>query len=135
MNKVILTGRLTKDVECKMSKNNKEYCDFTLAVQRDFKNPDGEYEADFINCRAFNNPASVLSRYAEKGDKIGVEGSIRTSSYEKDGSKVYTTGVLVDKVEFHFQRKETNKENQKPIEAEKSVYSDAIELTDDDLPF
>ena len=100
MNKVILTGRLTKDIEVKTTSNDKEYCSFTIAVDRRFKDADGNRQADFISCTAWNKTAEFLGKYFHKGSRIGICGSIQTRSYEKDGQKVFVTEVLVEEVEF-----------------------------------
>lgn len=100
MNKFIGTGNLTKAVEIRYTASGLAIANFTLAIRRDTKNKDGEYETDFINCVAYNNTADLISKYLDKGDKLTVEGRIQTGSYEKDGKKVYTTDIVVDKVEF-----------------------------------
>ena len=100
MNKVILTGRLTKDIEVKTTSNDKEYCSFTIAVDRKFKDADGNRQTDFISCTAWNKTAEFLGKYFHKGSRIGICGSIQTRSYEKDGQKVFVTEVLVEEAEF-----------------------------------
>ena len=100
MNKCIITGRLTKDIEVKTTSNDKEYCSFTIAVDRRFKDADGNRQADFISCTAWNKTAEFLGKYFHKGSRIGICGSIQTRSYEKDGQKVFVTEVLVEEAEF-----------------------------------
>lgn len=100
MNKVQLVGRLTKDVELKTTSNETAYCNFTLAVDRRFKDANGERQADFINCVAWRQTAEFIGKYFHKGNRIGVCGSIQTRSYEKDGQKVFVTEVLVEEAEF-----------------------------------
>ena len=100
MNRVTLIGTLCNDVEKKTSQSGNAFASFRLAVRRKFKNPDGKYDCDFINCKTFKATAEYLARVAVKGDKVAVEGSIQTGSYEKkDGSKVYTTDVMVENLE------------------------------------
>lgn len=94
MNRVILTGRTTSDIEIK-SAGEHTYTRFNLAVSRVKGN-----ESDFIACQAWNKTAELLQKHVSKGDRIGIEGCIRTGSYEKDGRRVYTTDVVVEKVEF-----------------------------------
>ena len=95
MNKVILIGRLTKDVEM-----NNGVGKYSLAVDRKFKK-DGEPTADFINCTVFGKSAEFAQKYFKKGTKIAVVGRIQTGSYtNKDGVKVYTTDVIVEEQEF-----------------------------------
>lgn len=100
MNKVELIGRLTKDPEVKLTTNQTAYCNFTVAVDRRFKDKDGQRQSDFINCVAWKQTADFIKKYFSKGSRIGLCGSIQTRSYEKDGQKVFITEVLVDEVEF-----------------------------------
>lgn len=95
MNRVILSGRLTKDAEIRYTQTNEKVASFTLAVDRI-----GSNEADFINCIAFKKTAEFIEKYLSKGRKILALGRINTNSYEKDGKKVYTTNVIVEQVEF-----------------------------------
>lgn len=96
MNRVILIGRLTRDPEVR-GEGEKKSARFTLAVDRGGK----DAGADFIGCVAFRKTAELLEQYITKGNRIGVEGRINTGSYtNKDGNKVYTTDVLVDRMEF-----------------------------------
>ena len=73
---------------------------FTLAVPRETKNKEGVYESDFINCIAYNKTAELMCQYLEKGDQIAIQGHIQTGSYEKNGQKIYTTDVIVERVQF-----------------------------------
>ena len=94
-----MTGRLTKDAEIK--EGNTKVAKFTIASQRNFKDSSGNYGADFILCTAFGKTAEFVSTYFHKGSQICVEGRINTGSYtNKDGNKVFTTDVAVEKVEF-----------------------------------
>ena len=96
MNKAILVGNLARDVEVSNNVAN-----FTIAINRTFKNKDGEYDADFIRCVAFQKRAEILRDYTKKGSKIAVEGWIKTRSYENDvGDTRYVTEVEVDNVEL-----------------------------------
>ena len=101
MNKVILTGRLTRDPESRMTQNSMEIARFSLACQSDFVGQDGQRQTEFINCVAFNRLAGTINRYCKKGSLIAVQGRIRNSSYDaQDGSKRYTTDIVVDQMEF-----------------------------------
>lgn len=101
MNKVILVGRLTRDPELRSTTSGFNTANFSVAVQRNFKNKDGNFDADFINCVAFRNQADFVSKYFKKGNMIGLEGRIQSRSYDaNDGTKRYVTEVLVDNVEF-----------------------------------
>ena len=102
MNNVQLVGRLTKDIEIRQTSNGVSVAEFTLACNRDFKNQQGEIDADFIRCVVWRKTAENLANYMGKGNLIGVTGSIESGSFEdKDtGKMVYTTKVRVDKVSF-----------------------------------
>ena len=100
MNKFIGIGNLTKAVELRYTQKGMAVANFTIAISREIKKEDGTYDADFINCVAYGKQAEALSKYLEKGSSIAIEGHIQTGSYEKDGKKVYTTDVVVEKVQF-----------------------------------
>lgn len=101
MNKVLLVGRLTKDPEIKLTQNQVQFCNFTLAVERRFKDANGNRQADFINCVAWKNSAQFIQKYFKKGDRIGIEGNIQTRSYDdQNGVKHFLTEVIVDAAEF-----------------------------------
>lgn len=103
MNKTLLLGRLTKDPEVRYSQgdNATATARFSIAVNRKFKNAEGNYDADFINCVVFGKTAEFVEKYFHKGDMMALAGRIQTGSYtNKDGVKVYTTDVVVEEVEF-----------------------------------
>ena len=92
MNKSILIGRLTKEPELKSTPSGRNVCQFTIAVNRNYTNANGEREADFINCVAWDKQAENLVRYQHKGNQIAIEGRIQTRNYEDNsGKKVYVT--------------------------------------------
>ncbi len=141
MNKVQLVGRLTRDPELRTTANGVSVCSFTVAVNRRFRNAQGEYEADFISCVAWRQSAELLAKYFTKGRMVGLVGSIQTRNYEKDGQKVYVTEVSVDEVHFVESR---NAANDVPGAAtaasEPSFGADngfvaEVPSADDDLPF
>ena len=96
-NVVALVGRLTKDPDIRMAGETK-VSGFTLAVNRPFKNDDGEQQADFIQCQAWKNQADFMEKYVVKGQLVAVQGSIRTRNYDKDGTTIYVTEVNVDQI-------------------------------------
>ncbi len=100
MNKAILVGRLTRDPELRTTGSGVSVCSFTIAINRRFRNAEGNYDADFISCVAWRQQAELISKYFAKGRMIGVVGSIQTRNYDKDGQKVYITEVVVDEVDF-----------------------------------
>ena len=111
MNKVILMGRLARDPELRSTPNGVSVCTFTLAVSRRFKNANGEYDADFINCVAWRQTAEFISKNFAKGRMLGVAGSLQTRSYDKDGQKRYVTEVSVDEAYFAGDRGPAADEN------------------------
>ena len=97
INRVILTGRLTNNPELKYTTSGNAVATFNLAVNRQFKNQNGEREADFIRCIIWRKSAENLTNFTHKGSLIGVEGRIQTRSYEnQQGQRVYVTEVIVD---------------------------------------
>lgn len=100
MNRVTLIGRITKNPELRYTGNNLAFTHFTIAVNRQ-KKEDETQNADFINCVAWNKTAELICTYLTKGALVGIEGRIQTGTYEKpDGTKGYTTDVLVQNIEF-----------------------------------
>lgn len=109
MNKVILMGRLTKDVEMRQTPNGIAVARFAIAVNRRFKNANGEYDVDFINCIAWRKTGEFISRYFQKDSMIAVVGSIQTRSWDgNDGKKQYATEVIVDEVYFTGSKAESS---------------------------
>ena len=127
MNKVCLIGRLTNKTTFGYTNGNVAYARFTLAVNRNFKNSQGERQADFINfinCMAYRKTAELINQYTDKGDLLGVEGRIQTGSYTaQDGSKRYTTDVVIDTIEF-LQTKGTKKEQETVENEQMDVFAD-----------
>ena len=135
INKVVLLGRLTKDPELRYAAGSgTAVCRFTVAINGQFKKD----ETDFINCVAFGKTGETIVQYITKGRQIAVTGSIRTGSYDaQDGTKRYTTDVIVETFEFvESKKKETNEFDKQasnfPDPFERS-YSEPI--IDDDMPF
>lgn len=97
INNVVLVGRLTKDAELRYTPSNVVVATFTLAVNRNRKNENGEREADFINCVIWRQAAENLANWAKKGSLIGIVGSIQTRNYEnQQGQRVYVTEVITN---------------------------------------
>lgn len=126
MNKVALIGRLTRDPELRFAAGSGTAVSrFTVAISRQFKKD----ETDFINCVSFGKVAENISQYFTKGRQIALTGSIRTGSYDaKDGSKRYTTDVVVDSFEF-IDSKGNN------INAENTMDEDITPVDDGEMPF
>lgn len=104
INKAFIVGRMIKEPE-----ENGKAIKFTLVVQRDYKNTEGQYENDFIRCVAFGQTGNFIKEYCHKGDLIGIDGSITTSKYEKDGKTMYNTEIMANKT-----RKLSNNTNTTP---------------------
>lgn len=99
-NVIILNGRLTRDPEITTMNDGKSIAKFTLAVNRSFKDANGERQADFHNCVIFGNRAEAIGKYFKKGSAIGVMGELRDNNYEKDGITHYNKQVIVDQFSF-----------------------------------
>lgn len=124
MNAVQLLGRFTRENDFKELGSTSVFRN-NIAVQRDFKNKDGERESDFINVVAFGKTAELLNQYFGKGQQIAVQGRIQTGSYDKeDGTRVYTTDVIVNQFDFVGSKNDNAKA---PFEA--------VDFADDSLPF
>lgn len=107
INSVILTGRLTKNIDLRQTSTGKAMTYFTLAVNRNFKNGQGEQTTDFISCVAFEKQAENMARYLTQGSLIGVEGRISTRNFQgKDGNTVYITEVIASNVTFLESKKQ-----------------------------
>lgn len=101
MNKVILIGRLTKDLDLRYTQSGTAVANFTLAVNRRFTNQNGEREADFINCVAWQKAAEFVANYFTKGQQMALEGRLQVRSYEgDDGQRRWVTEVVVEQMEF-----------------------------------
>lgn len=140
MNKVILTGRITRDLELRSTESGSKVCEFTLATNRPVVR-DGERKADFINCIVWNKQAENLCKYQGKGSLIAIQGELRVDSYEIEGSKRYKTYVLGNGIEF-LSKKETKEEkveeNNPYAEFGEKVefdFGEQIEIEDSDLPW
>lgn len=142
INNVVLVGRLTKDPELRYTPSNQAVATFSLAVNRPFKNQNGEREADFINCVIWRQQAENLANWAKKGSPIGITGSIQTRNYKnQQGQRVYVTEVVADNfqlLEFNKQndQSQTQNHNQQPnFGRNEPMQSNPMDISDDDLPF
>ena len=139
INNVVLVGRLTRNIEVRYTQSEKAVGNFTLAINRRFKNQNGEYETDFIDCVVFGKQAETMAQYTAKGDLIGVEGSIQKRAYEdKEGNKRYIVEIMVEKITFlQTNKKEETKveENEFKEASIKTETSQQFEISDSDLPF
>lgn len=144
MNKVVLVGRLTNNPELRTTATGTQIANFSIAVNRAFKNANGEYDADFPNCIAFGNTADFINRYFGKGDPIGISGRIQTGKYQnKKGDTVYTTDVVVENAEFVIGKRDSEKNGEqnnsgtksRSKSAEAANNSNSQNADDDEYPF
>lgn len=126
MNKTILIGRLTKDLELRKTATGTSVVSFTLAVNRKVKQ-ENQPDADFIRCTAWGKTAEIMCQYLSKGSQIGLEGRIQTGQYQDNsGNTIYTTDVVVEGFDF-LEKKDSQVGYELPKES--------IEITGDELPF
>lgn len=160
MNKVFLIGRLTRDPELRYTGNNTAVASFSLAVQRNFANQQGEREADFFNITVWRKQAENVKNYLSQGSQVAIEGRLQTRSYDDaNGQKRYVTEVVADNVEFIGSRNSSNNSNNmnssasnagptpydfgdapepKGTDVDSNPFADfgnSIEISDDELPF
>lgn len=141
INNVVIVGRLTKDPDMRYTGSGKAVATFTLAVNRDFRNGNGERDADFINCVIWGKSAETLVNYVKKGSLLGVTGRIQTRNYEnQQNQRVY----VIEIVAGTFQLLESKKQNEQRQnqDGESNLQPDpfenqdnGIDISDDDLPF
>lgn len=142
MNSICLVGRLTKDVELRYTPSNVAVATFTLAVNRTFKNENGEREADFINCVMWRQQAENLANWAKKGALIGITGRIQTRSYDnQQGQRVYVTEVVAETFQLlESKGQQGNQGQQRQAQQQAPDFSrnastNPLDISDDDLPF
>ena len=145
MNSVQLIGRLTKDLDLKYTQTGKAVATGTLAVNRRFKNAQGESEADFINIQIWDKGAENLANFTRKGSQIGVNGRIQTRNYEnKEGARVYVTEIVVENFTLLESKKDgasngqTSQSNNRSSHQPSDPFSsrgESIDIQDEDLPF
>lgn len=144
LNVTAIQGRMVADPELRTTNNGTSVCSFTLAVQRNMKGSDGEYNTDWVDCVAWKGTAEFICKNFQKGQLVAVNGTLQTRSYEKDGVKRKATEVLVQNANFCESRKKEEPkqsstisrgtEPQKEYEQQAMLSPDDF-LGDDDLPF
>lgn len=131
MNKVFLTGNLTRDPDHRQTPSGVSVCNFGVAVQRRFANADGTREADFFNVTAWRNTADFCANYLTKGIKVAIVGYIQTRTYEQDGVKRNATDIIADEVEILSPR---TTEDGAPVAPAKKTIAE-LDPVEEDLPF
>ena len=146
LNKVILIGRTTREVELRRTSSGTAVATFTLAVDNRFVVKDGKSSTDFISCVAWSNTAETMEKYVRKGALIAVEGRIQTRNYDnKDGNRVYITEVVVENMRMLESRGDrgsvSNLDSYEPSVSSRETYNEVespeieYNISDDDLPF
>lgn len=114
LNQVVIVGRIVQDPAVETTESGKERSYITLAVPRSYKNADGEYETDFVDCVLWGGVASSTAKYCKKGDLVGVKGKVETSIYEaEDGKNKKSTQIVAEKITFLSTAKEKDSDNEK----------------------
>lgn len=162
INNVVLVGRLTKDMDLRYTSSGTAVGSFTLAVNRNFTNPNGKREADFVNCVIWRKPAETMANYTRKGTLVGIVGRIQTRFYDNaQGQRVYVTEVVCERYQL-LESKEVSEQgqDQSPVPPKNQPAADqpnpagnnyspdygegsdpfggsgsTIDISDDDLPF
>lgn len=157
MNSVQLIGRLTKDIDLRYTQSGTAVGSFNLAVERNFKNADGERETDFIRCQIWRKAAENLEKFTSKGSLIGIDGSVQTRNYENNqGQRVYVTEINVENFTLLESKKDSqnnqmandyssqnatdgnytqSNQNNSQGNLNANANGGSINVTDDDLPF
>lgn len=149
INRAVVCGRLVRDPELRRTQNGTPVTSFTLAVNRTFKNADGQQEADFLNCVAWNKTAEIVDQYCSKGNLVGVEGRLQSRSYhDNQGNNRTVVEIIADQVQF-MQSKDSSAQTTAQASEKyygrnrvaNSIYpdrmgsSDGFDLNDDDIEF
>ena len=138
VNQIVLVGRIARTPETKTTENGRKMATLTLAVPRNYKNSNGEYDTDFLDCTLWSSVAESTSEYCETGDMIGIKGSLAKKSYEdKDGKTRYQTYVKCENVMFLSTKKEASEKEVKESSSDPfAEFGQEIEQGNaDDLPF
>ena len=136
INNVVLIGRLTRDVELRYTPQNQAVGQFTLAVNRNFKNQNGEYDADFINCVIWGKLGENFANWTKKGNLVGITGRVQTRNYEnQQGQRVYVTEVVAESFQLLEKRDNSANQNSMAEQMPPSFARDPMDIKDDDFPF
>ena len=141
INRVVLTGRLTRDVDLRYTQGGAAVATFNLAVDRRFTNQQGEREADFVSCVVWRKSAENFANFFHKGSLVGIEGRIQTRNYEnQQGQRVYVTEVIVDNFSFLESKSSTGNgsyQNNRPQNNTSDPFANggSVDIQDSSLPF
>ena len=133
LNRVVLIGRLTKDPELRYTPNGVAVTNFTLAVERNFKNAQGEKETDFFACQVFKQLAELCANYLAKGKMASIDGRIQIRTYnDKDGQKHWVTEIIGENVQFLSPKDGNSSETQN---SSGSRFGHEVDMGDESIPF
>lgn len=139
MNRINLVGRLTADPELKYTAAGAAVLSGTIAVPRNFKNAQGEYESDFVRYKVWRKSAEIFANYTHKGSRVAIDGRLEIGSYDdKNGNKVYTADVVVDQFDFLNSKSESTQRpatNQQTNTDPFANNGQQIDISDDNIPF
>ena len=139
LNRVIMMGRLTAEPECKNTQNGATFCRFTIAVDRDFADKDGNRQTDFFGILAWKGTADFVNKYFHKGQMIAVQGRLQTGTYvDKEGVTRKSCDIVADQVYFaEGKRDNSNQQSNKNVNVEYEDHQPAETFVQvsDDLPF
>ena len=143
LNRVVLVGRLTRDPDLRYTPNGVAVANFNIAVNRPFKDQNGENQADFISGVTWRKQAENLANYMKKGNQIGVDGRLQSRTYEgQDGKTVYVTEVVADSIQFLESKNQGNQQSKPHNNQSQQQNNDPfannggpIDINDEDLPF
>lgn len=122
LNQTVLVGRLVREPEVKELEDGKKVSNMTLAIPRSYKNENGEYETDFVDCVLWNGVAQSTAEYCHQGDVLGVKGRIQTDTYEtEDGTKKKVTQVIAEKISFLSSHSKDREETEVEKASEKEL--------------
>lgn len=132
MNKIVLVGRMVRDNKVS-GENEHKVLRNTVAVQRQYKNKEGNYDTDFVPISAFGKTADFIEKFFKKGDVIAITGRFTSGEYEKDGNKIYTQDITVESVEFvpGTKKDESNANTNTSEKAEPTSTSESVVTADD----
>ena len=141
MNKCIFIGRLVKEPDIRYAQNQNSTCvaKFSIAVDRKFKQKEGDPTADFINCVAFGKLGELVEKYVTKGSKVNIVGRLQTGNYtNKEGQKVYTNDIVVEEIEFLDNKTKSeggSQQENRPAPANGDGFMNIPDGIDEELPF
>lgn len=113
LNQIVLVGRLTNEVNLKKTENDKNVANITLAIPRSFKNINGTYDTDFIDCVLWDSVATNTAEYCNKGDIVGIKGRMQSRVLETEKEKKYITEIIAEKVTFLYSKNQEKNKNSK----------------------